>query len=395
MANLCMIAYTYYARDPRVRREAEALVEVGHSVSFITLREKGEHSREIVNGVQLIRLPLGRWRGSSAGYLLSYFLFFILASIYLTTLHPRRRFDLIHINNMPNFLVFCGIIPKLFGARLILDIHDPMPELFSSIFPGRLNNFFQRLLRLEERVSERFVDQVITVSDGMRQLLSSRGIRAERIEIIMNLPDPSIFGRVQRAPSHPGTFTLIYAGTISRRHNLDIAILALDSLRDEMPDLNLKIVGDGPEVPHLKQLAADKHLTDRILFEDSVPLDKVPGLLAGADAAIASYAEDLFGAIVFPTKAVEALMVGIPVICARTETVLHYLDETIMFYYEPGVPVSFAEQIRLMRSNPDLTAQKQESASRFLLTSNWIVEKKRFTAIIGRLLAGDTQDIHD
>ena len=99
MARILMAAYTNFRRDPRVRREAEALVEAGHSVVFLARRQPDEVDRETLCGVDVIKLPgLTHDRSSILGYLLDYAIFFVLLSLHLT-LRPRR-YRLIHINNM-------------------------------------------------------------------------------------------------------------------------------------------------------------------------------------------------------------------------------------------------------------------------------------------------------
>ena len=57
MAMVMMAAYTNYRRDPRVKREAEALVEAGHRVVFLARRQPGEPNRETIAGVDVIKTP--------------------------------------------------------------------------------------------------------------------------------------------------------------------------------------------------------------------------------------------------------------------------------------------------------------------------------------------------
>ena len=174
MAKICMVAYTYYERDPRVRRDAEALIEAGYAVDVVALRDDTQSSKEIIGGVKIYRVPMSRLRGGKLSYVFTYLTFFIFASCYVSILHLRNRYRLIHVHNMPNFLVFSALLPKMMGVPVILDIHDPMPELFGSIFTGKANSFFRTILLFEEKISFRFADQLITVHKGMFDLLTGR-----------------------------------------------------------------------------------------------------------------------------------------------------------------------------------------------------------------------------
>jgi hypothetical protein len=77
--------------------------------------------------------------------------FLVRSSRALTRLHKQNRYDVIHIHNMPDFLVFAAWYPKLTGAKLILDIHDVVPELFASKFQTKLKGMYFALLKTIER----------------------------------------------------------------------------------------------------------------------------------------------------------------------------------------------------------------------------------------------------
>ncbi len=139
---ICMLTYSYYGNDPRVTRQAEAFREEGYVVEVIALRNDGEVASEDVNGIAVIRIPWKRCREGMLRYIAGYLWFFVLGVIYVTAYYLRRRYDLIYIYNMPDFLVFCGLIPKLGGAKLVLDVRDPMPELLNTIF-GAPDGFYR------------------------------------------------------------------------------------------------------------------------------------------------------------------------------------------------------------------------------------------------------------
>ncbi len=382
-----MVAYTYYQHDPRVRREAEALVQAGHSIDIIALRDKGQKANEFVNGVHVVRVPLRRRRAGLAGYVLGYLFFLVYATFQVSFSHRRRQYNLIHVHNMPDFLVFCGVFPKLMSVPLILDVHDPMSVLFSSMFRGTMSRVVKYLVQGQEKISYRFADRLITVNEAMRQLLIRQGVEPDQIEVIVNLPDPALFANVNAPLQTNAGFTLIYAGTVSYRHRLDLAILAVDMLREEMPDLCLKIVGDGPDIPRLKTVVRKLDIKENVIFEGVVPLESVPGIVSACDAAVSPQEAGGYGDLVFPTKVAEALMMGLPAICAKTDSVIHYFDESILFYFDPGDAESLAEQIRLIRSNPILVEEKLNNAEYFLTQFNWEFEKKKLIKIVTSICA--------
>ena len=110
-----MVVYSVYQRDNRVIRYAEALAERGDVVEVIALKkDPSDSASEKVDSVQVHRVR-GRYAKNQkhqGEYLLPLLKFWIAASLQLVWRHSRHRYDLIHVHNMPDFLVFAAWLPK-------------------------------------------------------------------------------------------------------------------------------------------------------------------------------------------------------------------------------------------------------------------------------------------
>src|SRR5262245_31853116 len=98
MARIGIVRSFYYPHDPRVRREAEALVAAGHEVDVICLRQDGELASEVVRGVRILRLPLTHRRGSFRRYAFEYSASILLSSLMLVRQSLPRRYDIVQVN---------------------------------------------------------------------------------------------------------------------------------------------------------------------------------------------------------------------------------------------------------------------------------------------------------
>ena len=202
-----MAAYTNYRRDPRVKREAEALVGAGYEVVFLASRQPNEPHREAIEGVQVIKvLRLNDRRTSTVAYILDYLIFFVALLLHVS-MRPRR-YRLIHVNNMPDFLVFAAFLPRVLGTPVIHDIHDLMPELFADKFAAGADHWLVRLLRVQEKWAGRMASAVLTVEDRLKSILSTRGIPEQKIRVLMNLPDERIFALSSRPKKKNAVGTL-------------------------------------------------------------------------------------------------------------------------------------------------------------------------------------------
>ena len=390
MKKVCMVCQSYYLRDPRVRREAEALADDGFAVDIITLRDKKELKKEKVNGVNIYRIPLMRKRGGIIRYLFEYFWFFFLSSLFLLYLFIKKRYKLIQIHTMPDFLVFCTLIPKIFKAKIILDVHEPMPELFTSKYKLDKKNFLKKILILQEKISFSFPHRIITVSDPLKGLFIERNLSIKnKIDVVLNVPDTKIFKRmsIKRSNKPDSDFVLIYTGTIAERNGLDIAIRGVYLLKDKIPKLKLLIVGEGEHLSNIKNLVLELNLRNYVKFHDPVPIDQIPNFISGANLGISTHKQDSFWDYYFSTKIVEFLISGLPVISARTKTIQYYFSDNELFYFTPESINDFVEKVLSVYESPALSKKKVVNARKYITRDlSWEKEKSKYIKLVDFLI---------
>lgn len=255
--------------------------------------------------------------------------------------HPWR-YRLIHINNMPDFLVFATGLPRLLGRPVIHDIHDLMPELYLEKFASGEKHWVVRALKAQERWSGIFASAVITVEERLKDILAERGIPRAKIHVLMNLPDDRIFAQRSPIPIKPfdSLFVLVYHGTLARRLGLDIAIQAAARARDAIPHLELRIIGAGEERERLIQLRGQLGLEKVVTFSEGfVPVEQIPTLIADADLGLIPLRIHSGTDIMLPTKLLEYVTAGIPCVVPRTGTITRYFDENMVRFSRRKTPI--------------------------------------------------------
>ncbi len=387
----CMVVHNYYPiGEPRVQREADALVDAGLQVDVICLRDRDESPVEVLeNGVRVFRMPVRRdKRRGLSGQLLEYIAFFILASIQLVVLHIRCRYQVIQVHNLPDFLVFVALLPCLMGAAVILDLHDLMPEFFIGRYGADEGRLALRLVRWQERISCWFADHVITVSEHWRLALIRRGVPAHKVSVVMNVADDQVFNTQGRRvkPRTSNEFKLIYHGTIVYRYGLDLVIRAVDRVRREIPGVQLMILGRGEHVPALIQLVdelgLEKHVT---IYNGLRPVEELPSIIREADVGVVAYRNDVFTDGLLPTKLMEYAALDLPCIAARTTAIKAYFSDTLVEFFEPGDVDDLAWCIRRLFSDPGRRADLAEGCHRFKQKYNWPSIKADYVAIVDQL----------
>jgi glycosyltransferase involved in cell wall biosynthesis len=385
-----MAAYTNYRRDPRVKREAEALVDAGHQVVFLARRQPGEPNRETIAGVDVIKTIGFKSKCTSfAEYLIDYIVFFFMIFFHLLR-HPYR-YKLIHINNMPDFLVFAAVIPKLLGVPVIHDIHDLMPELYLEKFVTGEENWIVKVLTLQERWAGSFATAVITVEERLKDIISTRGIMREKIHVLMNLPDDRIFKlRKSQAPKTSDTkFVMVYHGTLARRLGLDVAIEAVARAKSEIPTIEFRIIGAGEERPQLITLRDKLNLQTSVTFSDGfVPVENIPSMINDADIGIIPLRICSGTDIMLPTKLLEYVAMGIPCITPKTGTIGRYFDDKMVRFFESEDIDSLADAIIDLYHNPEKRMSLAlNSTEKFGQIYNWQNHKMTYVNLVNNLLS--------
>jgi glycosyltransferase involved in cell wall biosynthesis len=373
----CMVVHAYYPLgETRVQREALALIKHGYEVDVICLRYEGEQAVGEVDGVKMHRVPMKRHRGHGLAFqLLEYMTFFILALGRLLLLHRKKRYGTIQVHNPPDFLIFVALIPKLLGAKLIIDLHDLMPEFYADKVGTGMNSWPVRLVKWQERAACRVADKVITVTEVWKETLIQRGIPANKVNVVMNVADSRLFNRrtnEAEVPREMNGFKLIYHGTFTYRYGLDLMIRALDQVRRQIPDVHLTLLGSGDSREELVRLVEQLKLEEHVYFSPRThKIEQLPELIRQADVGIVANRNDVFTDSLLPTKMMEYIALGTPVIAARTSTIAAYFDDTMVQFFEPGDVSSLAESITTLYKDPQRLAQLASNSDRFNQAYRW------------------------
>lgn len=387
---IAMVAYTEYSGDPRVRRYVDALIENGSSVDCFVLKEKGLFNINN-NSVSINHLPMYQYRGNSnIAYIFSYLKFFFLCLIRVSFIN-RKKYSIIHIHNMPDFLVFTTILNKLSGTRIILDMHDSMPELYQSKFDSIAGGFLYYLLLLQEKISCMYADIVINVHQPHQNyLVENHGLNKNKSIVICNFADSSLFNptQYQRIVENKSdeNFHLIYHGTISDRFALDIILMGLKLTLEKHKNIKLDIYGKGDGVGNLLKCIDELNIGDRVNYHGQIALHLLPKKISNADLGIVSYLYSRATDLMLPLKLLEYTAMEIPVLTVKNKAIDYYFRSGELEYYNDSDPNSFSEKLlQVINSSPKYNGMKAKTRI-INKRLNWENEKIKYMQIIDKLI---------
>lgn len=386
------ITFDWYPADPRVRRLAEAAASAGHDVDVLCLRQPDEKRYEVFNDVRIYRMRMNRGVGRSLPMTIGGWCWFLLqAGLIITRLHLKRAYDVIHVHNMPDFLVFATLLPRLLGAKIILDVQDVSPELMGAKAKGRGRRVVMMLARWQEYVSVKYSHHVVTVGWPFEERLLQRGVPRRKLSVLINSVDPRLFPaakREQRGSSTPGEeqpFILMYHGTLAERNGLDTAIRAFALARAIVPAIRFDIQGRGEHLPFLKQLAKELGVEDSVIFTGPTPFEQVVDFVAHGDVGLIPYRCDDFMQLVLPTKAYELAWMHRPMIASNTLAIRSMFRPESIVLCDPLKPEEFCEAIVDLYQHPEKRAKLIENAAADYQPYQWEPVARSYQQLLASL----------
>ncbi len=385
----CMLAYTFYETDGRVMRYAEALMQDGASVEAIVLRRNNQAKEEVINGVKVLRIQ-GRVKNETGkfSYLARILMFFFRSMIEITRRHLKEPYDIIHVHSVPDFEVFATFVPKLLGAKVILDIHDIVPEFYAAKFKVRQDSLVFSALKFVEKVSATFADHVIIANDLWREKLTTRSVSKDKCSAFINYPDISIFNPTLNIEKTNEKFIIIYPGTLNWHQGLDIAVSAFAIIKDTAPNVELHIYGEGSAKTELQKQISDLQLSDKVFLNSPLPLRDIAVVMANADLGIVPKRNDSFGGDAFSTKILEFMALGTPVIVADTRVDQYYFNESLLRFFKASDINDLARVMLDAYHNRGLSNQLATRALTFATQHSWETKKSDYLTLVEQLTQG-------
>ena len=385
---VCMIAYSFYESDNRVRRYTESLARRGDSVEVVGLRReaiysspKNEHN-VTVHGIQQ-RVHNEK---SPLSYLLRVIRFCVTALLFVVRAHRKQPYNLIHVHNMPDFLVVASWIPRLLGAKVILDVHDIVPEFYGSKFKVAETSTVIRALKFIEHLSAKSVDHVIISNHLWFDKFTLRSASKEKCTVFVNHVDPKVFFRRNRNRSDR-KFIILFPGGLQWHQGLDLAINAFGLIRDKIPQAEFHIYGEGNAKEELLKLVDDLDLDQRVFFFKSRSLNEIAEIIANADLGVVPKRANSFGNEAYSTKIMEFMSQGVPVVLSKTKIDSFYFTDKEVRFFESGNIQELADAIMIVFRDQVLREEMIKNSFAYVEEHSWNTKEREYLNIVDALTA--------
>ncbi len=378
---LLMVVHSEYpVGETRVRRQAEAAVAAGWTVHVLALASADRPRREDCGGVRVYRSRVQRRRDLSAiGMVSEYGRFCLTAFLFCL---GARRYQVVVVANPPDFLVFSALPQRLRGAKVILDVHDLMTDLFAARIACDSGDRRMRLLALLERCSMRWADDLMTVHRPYAAEIRKRAALDSAPIVVMNSADEAYFARRGAAP--PAPRVIMYHGSIFERYGVFDLLAAFVQVADVHPEARLCVLGGGDARERLAREIRACPVAERIeLSSGFQTIEAVAERLSRAHVAVIPNRPNELNRYALSTKLLEAVAVGVPVVCAGLPTMREYFGDDELLFFEPANGADLADKLLWALDHyDDMLKRAVTAAARYDAMYAWSLQKGEFLSAL-------------
>jgi glycosyltransferase involved in cell wall biosynthesis len=225
---------------------------------------------------------------------------------------------------------------------------------------------------------------LLAVSEALKRDMVALGMPGEKIAIHPTGLDRAAFHPIPRASARAGLADfgippdgalLVGVGALIPRKGHALTLRGLAAL----PGVRLALVGAGPEERELRALATELGLGDRVSFLGSIAHDRLPRLLAAADAMVLpSVSEGLANAWI------EALGCGTPLVIADAGGAREVVTWPAAGRIVPRDPSASAATVRELLAHPPSQREVARCAERFTWEANGAALAEHYDRILAK-----------
>jgi glycosyltransferase involved in cell wall biosynthesis len=361
---------------------ARFLSDRGDTVDVISARRPGAPAFESLGRINVYRI--GARNTEESGwfvYLEKVFGFLLRATVVVARKQRKAPYDLVHVQSVPDFLVFSAAYAKLTGTPIILDLRDLVPELCMSRFKLSDRSILFRLLKLVERWSASFADHVIVANQIWYERVTHRTVDKSKCTAIWYSPDLTLFARRPPAP-RGDRFVIMYPGTLSPHQGVDLVVRAMPEIVAAIPGAELHIYGEGKSRASLAELASDLGVSGAVHFYDMVSVPVLVKRMAEAHLSVVpKRASDPFGNEAASTKIPEFQAMGIPVVASSTEIETRLYDPSQVCFFRSDDVSDLVRAVLSLYKDSDLAERLAQNAWETVKSRGQEVEKKYLSLV--------------
>ncbi len=268
-------------------------------------------------------------------------------------------------------------VARIKRVPFIFEVRDLWPESLEGVGLGAEHSRIYKTVAAIVRFLYKHSDHIVVVTPAFKEYLNSTwGVPLEKMSIVVNGVETDRF--TPASPSREilggfgvpeGKFIASYIGTMGMAHGLETVLEVAQILRESSPEIVLLLVGEGGNREDLVRIALE-HQLNNVIFTGQQPREKIPAIINSSDVCLALLKNQEVFKTVIPTKMLEFMSCGRPVVLGvggQAEKILREAGAGISVEAENSSAI--AEAIRAMFRDRDLRERSGRNGRAYILAN--------------------------
>ena len=272
------------------------------------------------------------------------------------------------------------------GIKTIYEVRGLWHHTQTSKVPEFFNSDRFNMQEHYEILCCEYADEVIVISESLREYLILNGVNAEKITVLPNGVNSEVLSPLEKSEDILARYQLEdsivlgFVGSITNYEGLDLIIDTIHSLNNSHKfdkRFKLLVVGDGQYRATLQRKVLDQNLSEDIIFTGKVPFETVKDYYSVIDIAPFPRQDKLVCQLVTPIKTYEAMAMGKRVIVSDVNALKEMvIDQVNGVYFRADNQIAFEEAVISVLSNDSIGESARE----------WVVDNREWQVLLKKLV---------
>lgn len=295
----------------------QGLEKLGHEVYVVTVNDESFSYKEEDGILKIPSFPIGLMNFRQSG----------IYPLKALKIIKKWKLDIIHSHTEFSIGTFARLISKQLNIPLVHTYHTMYEEYIYYITKGYFDSASKKLVEyLTLFLCDKTIDELIVPTEKAKELFKDKYKVKRDVYVIPsgidttrfykeNIDKNEIINLKKDLGLKKTDFIVLYVGRIAKEKSIDFLINNFNSVLKQIPKAKMIIVGDGPDIKDLIDLAKKEGLENKIIFVGKAPWTDVPKYYSLCDVFVTASKTETQGLTVM-----EAMGASKPVVAIRDES---------------------------------------------------------------------------
>lgn len=303
------------------------------------------------------------------------FRYFLISVVQLWKGIWAKDIDLIYVASTPPTQgALAALVKKFKMVPFVYNLQDIFPDSLAGTGLAKKGGLLWKIGRAIENFTYRNADKIIVISQDFKKNIMAKGVSEDKIVVVYNWVDQNAVKDIPRSENKlfamygldPSKFYVTYNGNIGLTQNMDMLMEVAKAL-EANEDIHFVLVGNGAYLEQVKQIVADRNISNVHLLPFQ-PYEDISHVFSLGDVSLV-ISKPGVGENSVPSKTWSIMSASRPVLANFDENELKTIIEenNCGIFTKAGDKVAFTDAILKLYNDRELCREMGKNGRKFVM----------------------------